>query len=356
VSRAVEAMGRESNRAWQAKSSLFLLTGEEGPLQDQVLRSLVKEKLPTEQERCLNLEIVDGREAGIDQALQWAATVPLLAPCRVVVVKHADCLSIPDQKKLVDHLKRGLSPSLCFILLVEKIDPGSPFYELQAGGGRLIACGLRKGNELREWVQRWIKERGKQISSSALQTLLEVCGEDPNMLVGELEKIILGVGERQEIELDDILIQAGWKPADLFALVQSLAEDKIRSVVEGIDRLLEQGLEAPQIVGMIARHFRLLALIKAWQKEGKSQREIQAKLRVPSAYFHGLQHQARSLAWEVLEGIFQRLYQVDLLIKSNETMGIIALKRFLLDRGLSRFRPGNNGDSWKQKYGSARST
>lgn len=310
--------------------SLYLLEGEEGPLKDEVLHSLLEERLPLENGD-LDLEILDGRETGADEILCRAATLPFLASCRVIVVREADRLTSSDKERIVDYLKRHPSPHACFILLTKKIDRRGSFFQSLQKMGKVISCTISGPQEVQDWLQDRARKKGKMLTPSALQALYESVGDDLSLLVGELEKIILLVGERKEIQVEDVLAQGGKRMHHIFEVIDALGYGKVDEALRGVRSLLEYGEEPLSILGMISRHFRLLSVAKEMDSQGKSPPEIGRRLKIPGSYLQSLLSHASSVPWSFIEKVFQDLFQADLLLKSEKGLGTLALERLILD-------------------------
>ncbi|MDH7499346.1 MAG: DNA polymerase III subunit delta [candidate division NC10 bacterium] len=325
-------MAMERRKSQGKLPSLYLLDGEEGPLKDEILHSLVLERFPSEH-RELNLEVFDGRETGAEEILLRAATLPFLSPLRVMVVREADRLSSSDLERILDHLKAEGSPHVCFIFLTRKIDRRGAFFRFLQREGRVISCSASGAQEVGEWLRRWAARKGKRITPAAIQALYEGWGDEVNLLWGELEKVILRVGERKEIGEEDVLSPGGETRHHIFQVVEDLGYGRIERALLGIRSLLESGEDPLPLLGMISRHFRLLAKVKEMASQGKSEAEMGGKLKIPAHYLQSLLFHSSSVTDQSLERAFRDLLGADLLLKSEKRLGTFALEKLLVSRG-----------------------
>ena len=278
----------------------------------------------------MDLEIFDGRETGAEEILSRAATLPFLAPFRTIVVREADRLTSSDKDRIVDYMRHPF-PQVRFIFLTKRIDRKGSFFRSLQRIGKLIPCTKSGPQEVQDWLQDWARKKGKFLTPPALQALYELAGDDVNLLVGELEKIILLVGEREEIGIEDVLAQGGKRMHHIFKVIEALGYGKVDEALKGVRSLLEHGEEPLGILGMISRHFRLLSVVKEMDSDGRSTAEIGRRLRIPASYLQSLLSHASSIPWSFLEKAFQDLLRTDLLLKTEKGLGTLALERLILD-------------------------
>src|SRR5690606_18911162 len=58
--------------------------------------------------------------------------------------------------------------------------------------------------ELYPWIEGQLREQGKRSSRPALKELVEACGTDRYLLLQQLEKLLLYLGDQAQIELDAV--------------------------------------------------------------------------------------------------------------------------------------------------------
>lgn len=277
------------------------------------------------------METLHGGETTAEEILSRAETLPFLSSLRVVVIRDADRLSSQDQEKVVDRLEKRPWPYACLIFLAQRVDRKGSLYHAFQRVGKVIPCDLKDPREVQEWLQRRARQRGKRLSPSALQALLESAGDDLDLLEGELERIILLVGEREEIQAEDVLEQTRKRMHHIFEVMNSLGYAKAGETLKGFRSLLEQGEEPLSILGMISRHFRLLSRAKQMDLEGKPPAEIGRQLKIPPPYLRSLLSHVRSISWDSLERLFGSLLRCDSFLKSEKDLGILAIERLILD-------------------------
>jgi len=90
---------------------LYYLYGDEPYLMDKCVQQLL-ERLVSADLRDFNLNVYYGTETKGDEIAETAATLPMFASWRVVVVKKADALSAASLEVLLSYIQRP-SSSTC---------------------------------------------------------------------------------------------------------------------------------------------------------------------------------------------------------------------------------------------------
>jgi DNA polymerase III subunit delta len=143
------------------------------------------------------------------------------------------------------------------------------------------------------WARKGLGARQKDISDEALAELISRVGPNPRQLDNEVEKVALYVGDRKEIEFDDVAtICTRNKMARAFALGDALGDRDLPRLLARLDEELWEVKLDPQrseiglIYGLISK-VRAMLLLKemlreGWVKPGMDYSRFKAQLeRVP---------------------------------------------------------------------------
>jgi len=123
-------------------------------------------------------------------------------------------------------------------------------------------------------AHRAIRERHKEISDEALAELVSRVGPNARQLDNEVEKVSLYVGDRKEIEFDDVTaICTRNKMARAFALGDALGDRDLPRLLQRLDEELWEVKLDPQkseiglLYGLISK-VRAMILLKEMLREG----------------------------------------------------------------------------------------
>jgi DNA polymerase III subunit delta len=124
------------------------------------------------------------------------------------------------------------------------------------------------------WAQKAIQNRGKRITEEALAELVSRVGPHARQLDQEVEKLVLYVGEREEIQSDDVAsITSRNKQARAFALGDALGDRDLPRLLQRLDEELWEVKLDPQrseiglLYGLIGK-VRAMLLLKEMIQEG----------------------------------------------------------------------------------------
>lgn len=212
---------------------------------------------------------------------------------------------------------------------------------------------------LMEFVIQKVRQAGKNLDAQAREMILSRAGGELRGLQQELEKLILFVGDRAMIGVEDVDLMIadrgeGW----IFDLTRALGERDAPSALAQLARLIAQGEHPLKILGTVASELRrLLAarqllsgdLAKLWRR-GLTYPQFQQTVvrqgasplggRNPYGDYMCLQRAERfSLA--DLSSFMQGLFEADLRLKSSAEPRIVLEKFFLkmcLNSPKRRFR------------------
>ena len=124
------------------------------------------------------------------------------------------------------------------------------------------------------WARKAIRARQKEISDEALAELISRVGPNARQLDNEIEKLSLYVGDRKEIEFDDVAtICTRNKTARAFALGDALGDRDLPRLLRRLDEALWEVKLDPQkseiglLYGLISK-VRAMLLLKEMLREG----------------------------------------------------------------------------------------
>jgi len=167
-----------------------------------------------------------------------------------------------------DRLERiltgGMPEGNCLILTAETVDRRKRLFKTISSGGRILSFNKVKGEaRLQQVVQAMAAERlsreGKRLSSAAWSALGQKTGFDLRESLGAIEKLITYVGNKTQIEVEDVEAVIGRTKEDtVFELTGALSGRNLILALRTLHELLDQGLHPLMIMTMITREIRFL--------------------------------------------------------------------------------------------------
>lgn len=118
------------------------------------------------------------------------------------------------------------------------------------------------GTQLRHWIRDAVHRRSSTIEPGAIALMEELIGPDLWSMDREVEKLTLYCSGRAINDQDVRLMVAKAKEANIFATLDAIFEGRTGPALQMLTRVMEDGAEPLQVIAMIARQIRLIALAK----------------------------------------------------------------------------------------------
>lgn len=116
-----------------------------------------------------------------------------------------------------------------------------------------------KQDEVYKWIASKLREYDKKISSNASKKLRDRAGDSIRLISEELEKIVAYVGNKKQIEVDDIEQVVTWsREESIFTFTDAIAKRKISLALLSLHHLLNDREPPIKINAMIIRQIRLM--------------------------------------------------------------------------------------------------
>lgn len=295
---------------------VYLFYGNESYLLERALKTL-QEKLVPGEVAAFDYQELDGRELTAGTIVLVAATLPALAPRRLVVVKDpAPEILQAGAGELLAYLENP-APTTCLILAVNgSIDKRLKLVRLIQQTGRVVEFLPLKAADLEKWLQREAREEGYILPPAAARALVQASRGDLRLAMNELYKVMTFTGQPGTITPADVeaLVPAAAAQTTIFQLVDALGNRNAALAISSLRRLLEKG-EAPLgILAMLARQLRLIYQYHL----AADKRELAARLGVRPFVVQKVAAQARNFSLSAAARALEELLKVDTGIKTGQ--------------------------------------
>ncbi len=162
------------------------------------------------------------------------------------------------------------------ILLAEEVDKRKKLFKYFKDNHHVVDLSVETGasakaqKNQKEVLQRLIRETlsegGKSCEPVVIEKLIERVGFHPVAAVTELRKVMLYVGEREKISLQDLVAVVGrTRQEAIFELTTALTARDINKVLLLAERLQDNGYHPLAIIGALRNTTRQLLLFRALQ-------------------------------------------------------------------------------------------
>lgn len=320
---------------------LYILYGEDDFSLREALTE-IKEGLGDETMVVTNTTVLQGQNATPEQLIATCATVPFLAPKRLVIIEGLlGLFEQRDKVKAAPRLKDSgwlslkgyveqMPESTVLVLIDSKLKKSNPLLKELAPQATVKEFkppyippkGIGKGDQLYNWMQSRANKSGGSISPAAARLLANLIGSNLWLLSSEIDKLCLYTLGRT-IEEDDVgLLVAEAREFTVFAMIDAILEHRSAAATKLLHRLEDGGATPPYLLFMITRQFRLVVLAKHLLHQRRRAAEIGHSLGLTSEY--ALQKtvaQAKAHSVERLKEVYHKLLDTDSSIKTGRFKG-----------------------------------
>lgn len=320
-------------------SPLYIVYGTEPLLQKALLRLLAQTVL-AEGDNVLNYAVFDLEQVPVEHLVQDAETPPFMAEQRLIVGKNAWFLTGTKGKTAVDHhvdalvaYSKAPMESSVVVLTVEheKLDERKKWVKQLKQNSHVIQLTPLKHGKLRTWVRENVKQKGADITTEAIETLLLRTGESLQLLDQECEKLVTyaGTGGTVTPDMVETLIPRTLEE-NVFKLVDCVARMQIDDALAVFYDLIKKREEPLKILALMIRQFRLILLVKALSTRGYTQKQMAGTIGVHPYAVKIAMDQARRFSEKALQTLLLEAKQTDLAIKTGQKEKTLAVEWYLL--------------------------
>lgn len=313
---------------------VYLFTGAEPYLHRKLLDRLEQVYLEDGADD-YNYELFDGDTAELGSVVDAANVLPMFGSNKLVVVKNAPWFGAganPQEALLVDYLQEP-SPYSCLVFLGQgKTDRRRKVVKELAKVGVLWESNPLEGADLASFVKEWLGEQGKVIGTDALALILAGHAGDLGLLVRELEKLSLYLGERKTVTAEDIeAVMVFPEQHNIFALTDAVGAKDAGKALWLLRKMLQAGEPPVYIIGMLARQLRLVLQGRALAEQGYSPQQIAQKMQVHPYPVKKALAQARNFRQGELIAAMTRILETDVALKRGQGEPVALLEQAVME-------------------------
>ncbi len=262
---------------------VILLSGE-GVLTREVLSQFTPAFLKGE-DPAFAVETVDGTAVSMGDIMEQATTFSFLMTRKLILVKNAPLFtsgaqgeitySASDLDLLIEHIKKGLPQNHCLVFSTTGMDRRKKIYKSIDANGLIIDCSVAQGSRkadldeqqavLQAVCKKTLAGSGKRIDPNAFRMLTDLIGFNPDLLVGNLEKLTAFSGDNPVIDMDAVkAVVKRDKKDPIFSLTNAVMDRDLSQSLFFLTSLLSEGYHPLQILKALENQLRKLVLAKSF--------------------------------------------------------------------------------------------
>ncbi len=264
---------------------VYIIAGDENFLAAEAVRAIA-ESIETHRGQP-SRSFYHGDQVSLATVLDDARTLNLFSPARLVTVSPADRFVEKHKNSLAAYASAKTPPGACLVLVVTKADGRHKLTKIVQDAGALVTCGRVYERDVPTWIVARTKAMSRQIDQDAVALLVDFFGTDLASLASELEKLAAYIGDRKNINADDVeAASLRHRARDVFQLADAIGLRRPPHAIKVLDALLEQGEKPGKIIFMVSKHIRRLWTAKDLIRKGIQPNDAAQTVGV-RPFFHG---------------------------------------------------------------------
>lgn len=297
---------------------IYYLFGEDGYSLSNTLKEIeetIKPQISSEFDR----EVFYGDNSDMIKVIDFASTFPFGAGKKFLVLKETEKVS--DKKPLKNY---AASPAdfttIVFVHNGTITNLNTEPFKTLAAEDFLFEAKEMKGKFLLNWLIKHVSSLGKNISEEDAQVLIDMVGEDRQLIEAQLEKIFIFLKDKRDITTENILsLSSYYKQFTIFDLQNTLGKKEKDKALEIGLNLVDNGAEMPFIVAMLTRYYTAVARIGELISKRTPDAEIARIVRVPYYFVKDYIRAGKFYSDDQMRKVFRTLLNTDLASKTSST-------------------------------------
>lgn len=277
-------------------------------------------------ERAWNRELLHADTATPEALVSAGLALPLLGSRGLVVVRGLTELPA----KAIERFRTAIAEAralpggwpvegLVVLCVAPGTDRRTPLLGLLPEGDQ-VEVRPPTGRAVTAWLMERGRSRGLELDPEAAGVLVDLVGEDPARLAGEIEKVAVFAGADRRVTPAMVHALAGESRVHRYwELTQALEAGKREDAVRSLEQLLALGEEPAILLALLVGHVRDLCRVRAGLAERPQVREVARLLprRRPDWAVERLMARATSWSAEALDTALARCFEVERRLKSS---------------------------------------
>ncbi len=269
-------------------------------------------------------------DANVEQIRESIETLPMMSAYRVIVIKEAQNFSEKEWEALEPILSQPVSTSVV-AFFASTVDKRKKGIRLLIDKSQAIEFKKPYENQMPSWIQYIAKTYELSITAEASNLLHTLVGTHLIEIDSEMKKLKDFISPRNKIELADVAsVVSRSKEESVFDFTRAVGENNRAVALEHLVHLLDQGQSEIGVVALLARHVRLLLIVKKGMNQGLHGAKLAQLAQVSPYFIDSYVSQAKLWSSLQLQKLMMVLSETDKALKSSPLSSHIWLENMVL--------------------------
>lgn len=281
----------------------------------------------------LNLNYLDLKTQKFSDFYDKIRPVSMFKEKKLLVLKNS-FLNKDFQQKFQELFKKFKNTDDIIVFYQEdEIAKNDSFFKFLKRNSKYQEFKLLKGQKLKDWLKKEFKKYDKNITEEALEGLIDFVGNDLWQLSNEIKKIAsYNLKNKEIISFEDIKLLVRPKiETDIFETIDAIASKNKKRAIELMHKHLRIGDSPMYLLSMINYQLRNLIIIKELAPFYKSPWAISKMTGLHPYVVRKTLNLIDNFTIDQLKKIYQKIFQVDLAIKTGKIDSGLALDTLIAE-------------------------
>jgi len=302
---------------------LYFLYGPDTYRSRQKLNGIIEQYKKIHQSG-LNLKYLDAGNLQFNDFNNTLQQTSMFSEKKLMVLLNA--FSAPDFKKeFSENLQRFIDSEDIIIFYEENTPKNNKFFDFLKKKAKSQEFNALEGENLKKWIKKELANYEVPITPEAINLLVNFIGSDLWQLNNEIRKLV-NFKQKKTIEVKDVQLLV--KPlieSDIFETIDAIAQKNKKRALSLIHHHLEKGDEPLYLLSMINFQFRNLLIIKDLLEQNRPYYTILKTAGLHPFVVRKSYELAQKFSLSELKKIYQKIFEIDLAIKTGKIEPEIAL-------------------------------
>jgi DNA polymerase-3 subunit delta len=212
--------------------------------------------------RAFNVDRLYGAETKVDDLVQAASTLPMMAPRRIVIVLEAERLLIPKREsKAAEEEQERLEafiadppPHATVVFVCGPLDQRRRVVKRLLAEATVVDCGsIGDIDDAQRWIKARAAKEGLPLDAGAVRALAERGGTDLVRLRAALERVVLYAMGQPTVTAEDVRqsVAAAPEAQEDFGIANAIRNNDARGALRELRLALEAGAMPVMVMGQL---------------------------------------------------------------------------------------------------------
>jgi DNA polymerase-3 subunit delta len=320
---------------------VYVVLGEEHVFADRIVAAARKHVVDAATAG-FNIDVFEAGEASIARVIDSANTMPMMARCRLIIMRGIERLekggddddrgkskSSPSDA-LAEYVSKP-SPTTCMILVGTKVDGRRKLAGVAKKSGIIVECTPLRPNMLPLFVREESKRRGHAIAGDVADALVDLVGNELASLIDAIERLSLYVGEKAEITEDAVIACiARVRVGSVWGLSDAVAARDRATALKLLNENFDPRDRGLPLHGLLASSIRKMLKLRALLEAGASTDDAAKQAGFPPFKAQEAARQAKRFPPGELERAVAIFAEADLALKGSKRPPLIVLEEAIV--------------------------